>query len=113
MPDVQKKPVKISNVDELRCSMLMEKCGGADKNLMQRKTMRGHVQNPEILSPTDDNGCVMVNRRIKPKWYERESLSPQLADILQDYNDEDETESGSDAEQFSDEDGSDSDSDDD
>ena len=37
----------------------------------------------------------------------------QLADILQDYNDEDETDSGSDAEQFSDEDGSDSDSDDD
>ena len=55
----------------------------------------------------------MVNGRIEPKWYEEESLPPQLADILQDYNDEDETDSGSDAEQFSDEDGSDSDSDDD
>ena len=74
---------------------------------------RGHVQNPEIPSPSDDNGWVMVNGRIETKWYEGESLPPQLADILQDYNDEDETDSGSDAEQFSDEDGSDSDSDDD
>ena len=62
---------------------------------------------------TDDNGWVMVNGRIEPKWYEGESLPPQLADILQDYNDEDETDSGSDAKQFSDEDGSDSHSDDD
>ena len=53
----------------------------------------------------------MVNERIESKWYEGESLPPQLTDILQDYNDEDETDSGSDAEQFSDEDGSDSDDD--
>ena len=51
----------------------------------------------------------MVSGRIKPKWYEWESLPPQLADTLQDYNDEDATDSGIDAEQFSDEDGSDSD----
>ena len=74
---------------------------------------RGHFQNPEIPSPTDDNGWVMVNGRIEPKWYEGGSLPPQLADILQEYNDQDETDNGSDAEQFSDDDGSDSDSDDD
>ena len=74
---------------------------------------RIHVQNPEIPSPTDDNGWVMVNGRIEPKWYEGESLPPQLADILQHCNDEDETDSVSDAEQFSDEDRSNSDSDDD
>ena len=74
---------------------------------------RGHVQNPEIPSSTDDNGWVMVNGRIEPKRYEGESLPPQLNGILQDYNDEDETYSGSEAEQFSDEDGNDSDSDDD
>ena len=72
---------------------------------------RGHVQNTEIPSPTDDNSWVMVNGRIEPKWYEWESLPPQLADILQDYNDEDETDSGSGAKQYSDEDGSDSDDD--
>ena len=136
----RKKSVKISNVDELRCSMLMEKCGGVDKIFDAKKNYdfsnlpppevclrehvklvnyqvaiwkRGHVQNPEIPSPTDDNGWGMVNGRIEPKWYEGESLPPQLDDILQDYNEEDETDSGSDAEQFSDEDGSDSDSDDD
>ena len=120
--------------------MLREKCGGADEKLDAKKNYdlsslpppevclrehvkrvnyqvaiwkRGHVENPGIPSPTDDNGWVMVNGRIEPKWYEGESLPPQLADILQDYNDEDETDSGRDAEQFSDEDGSDSDSDDD
>ena len=65
---------------------------------------QGHVQNPEITSLTDDNGWVMVNRRIKPKWYEVESLPLQLDDILEDYNDADETDSGSDATQFSDRD---------
>ena len=74
---------------------------------------RGHVQNPAIPSLTDANGWVMVNGRIEHKWYEGESLPPHLADILQDYNVEDETGSGSEAQQFSDEDGSDSDSDDD
>ena len=129
---------KESNVDELRYSMLMEKCGGADKKIDAKKNFdltsllppevclrkhvnrinyqaaiwkRGHIQKPEIPSPTDDNGWVMVNGRIEPKWYEGESLHQQLVDILQDYNDE--TDSGSDTEQFSDEDGSDSDSDDD
>ena len=34
---------------------------------------RGHVQNPELPSPTDDNGWVMVNGRIEPKWHEGKS----------------------------------------
>ena len=82
---------KESNVDELCCSMLMEKCGGADNKLDAKKNFdlsslppsevclrkhvkrvnyqvaiwkRGHDQNPEIPSPTDDNGWVMVNGRI-------------------------------------------------
>ena len=136
----RKKSVNILNVDDLHCSMLMEKCGGADKKIDAKKNFdlsslplpevclrehvtrvnyqvaigkRGHVQNPEIPSPTDDNGWVMVNGRIEPKWYEGESLPPKLADILQDYNNEDETDSGSDAGQFSDEHGSNSDSDND
>ena len=49
----------------------------------------------------------MVNRRIKPKRYEGECLPPQLDDILEDYNEADETDSGSDAEQFSDSDSDD------
>ena len=67
----------------------------------------------DINKLAKDNGWVMVNGRIKPKWYEGESLPPQLVDILQDYNNEDEIDSGSDADQFSDEDGRDSDSDND
>lgn len=137
------KSGKVSKVDELRCSMLLEKCGGADKKLDAKKNFdlsslpppevclrehvkrvnyqvaiwkRGHVPNPEIPSPADDNGWVMVNGTIEPKWYEGESLPPQLADILQRFDNEDDTDSGSDDEQFSDgesEDGSDSDSDND
>ena len=98
---------KKSYVDDLRCSMLMDKFGGADKttkkifdisslhppevclrehvkrvNYQVAIWKRGHVQNPEIPSPTYDNGWVMVNRRIKSKWYEGESLPLQLVDIL-------------------------------
>ena len=100
-----KKSVKISNVDGLRCSMLMEKCGGADKKFDEKKNFdlsslpplevglckhvkrvnyqvaiwkRGHVQNTENPSPTDDNGWVMVNGRIEPMRYKGERLPPQL-----------------------------------
>ena len=85
---------------------LLQKCACA--NMLNESTIKLQsgsevpFRTQRFPSPTDDNGWVMVNERIEPKWYEGESLPPQLVDILQDYNDEDETDSGSHAEQFSD-----------
>lgn len=135
----RQKSAKVSKVNELRYLMLTEKCGGVDKKLDAKKNFdlsslpppevclrehvkrvnyqvaiwkRGHVQNPEIPSPTDDNGWCLANGSIEPRWYEGDSLPPQLADILQDLDesDTDQRESDDD-EQSSDEDNiSDSDS---
>ena len=46
---------------------------------------RGHVQNPEIPSPTDDNGWVMVNWKIEPKWYEGSSGPKDQNTLLPTY----------------------------
>jgi hypothetical protein len=97
----KKRSASVSTVNELRCTMLMEKCGGtfqkfdpnknvdlsplppprcAYKNTSSESIIRlqfGNIQNPEILCPTDDNGWIMVGENIEPKWYEGDILPPK------------------------------------
>ena len=119
------KASKIRAVDELRLVMLVDKCGRADTKLDPKKNIdlaclppprvclrehikrvnfqvgiwkRAHHQNPDIPSPMDDNGWVMVGQNIEPKWCDGEVLPPHLADILEtmendDDNDDDSTDS--------------------
>ena len=44
---------------------------------------RAHIHNPEIPSPTDDNGWSQVGDSIEPKWYVGCAIPPKLADILE------------------------------
>ena len=59
---------------------------------------KGHVANPHIPLPTDDNVWNIVGDRKEPKWCERKILPPKAADILkQAQNDSGDT-SGSESE---------------
>ena len=106
----EQKSGRIHGVNELRCAMLTERCGGTLKELDHKKNVdlstlpppkvclrehikrvnyqvaiwkRAHIQNPEVPSPVDNNGWVMVGDSIEPKWYEGDTLPPKLADILE------------------------------
>ena len=104
------KVTTVTEVDELRYQMLLQKCGkGPNKALNPKKNInfstlppprvclkehikrvnyqvgiwkRAHVPNPEIPLPTDDNGWNVVGETIEPKWCEGEILPPKVADIL-------------------------------
>jgi hypothetical protein len=54
----------------------------------------GNIQNPEIRSPTDDNGWIVVGENIEPKWCEGDILPPKLADILEQVEENEEDADG-------------------
>jgi len=99
----KQKATKTTEVDTLRHTMLLEKCGSADGKLDPNKTIDlsslppprvcliGHIKrtncqvgiwkrslehNPSIPAAVDDNGWVMVGESIEPKWCEGEVLQP-------------------------------------
>ena len=43
---------------------------------------RAHISKPVVLLPTEDNGWILVNKVIEPKWCDGNILPTYLADIL-------------------------------
>ena len=43
---------------------------------------RAHISKPVVLLPTEDNGWILVNKVIEPKWCDGDILPTYLDDIL-------------------------------
>ena len=97
------------NVDDLCYEMVLKKCCGKENQLNPNKSTqwsslppprsclrehitrvnhqvaiwkRAHIPKPVVSLPTEDNGWILVNKVIEPKWCDGDILPTHLADIL-------------------------------